>query len=489
MECKNRNQCKSEKPGPESLRYLLQDCGISLTALQVRQLWSYHQLLRSHNEELNLTRIHNFKNMALKLYADSILPGQLMDLPSPLLDLGSGAGMPGVPLRIAFPHLDIVLAESRQNRVNFLLKVCEQLRLDNLKVISRTIHADFQEPTAGVISRAVEDIASTLERIQGCLAVAGKAIFMKGPNCDPEIEAALQRYQHRYRLLQNLPYSIPGTPHQRRLVVFQRIDEPVWALKAEAMKRYSVKQIESEQNDIYKDLKKLLTARGVKKQNRALLSGQKQVQEILRDYPQKCEAWISSGETNPPPPIAPGHLAWYQLNPRLFEVLDVFGTHSPLLLLRIEPLPGWTQADGLPMGCSVLVPFQDPENVGALIRSAAAFGASQVILLAEAAHPYHPKALRASGGAVLGIKILQGPALHDLTEDLPLVPLSVTGKSIADFVFPDAFALLPGLEGPGIPDKLKPLAVSIPIASAIESLNASVAAAIALYAWVQSKPK
>jgi tRNA G18 (ribose-2'-O)-methylase SpoU len=272
-------------------------------------------------------------------------------------------------------------------------------------------------------------------------------------------------------------------------VVFQRIDEPVWALKAKAMKRHSVKQIESEQNEIFKGLKKLLTARGVKKQNRALLSGQKQVLEILRDYPQQAEAWISSGEANPPPLDAPEQLAWYHLAPKLFDALDMFGTHYPLLLLRVEPLPGWDPAAGLPTGCSVLVPFQDPENVGAVIRSAAAFGASQAILLEEAAHPYHPKALRASGGAVLRIKLLQGPALEDLTDDLPLVPLSVTGQDIVDFIFPDAFGLLPGLEGPGVPDRLKPRAVSIPIASAVESLNASVAAAIALYAWARSKPK
>jgi len=425
--------------------------------------------------------------MVLKLYADSIIPGQLIELPSPLLDLGSGAGMPGIPLKIAFPHLSVLLAESRQNRVNFLLKACENLALDNLRVVGKTIHPNFQEPIAGVISRAVEAIAATLERIQGSLCLYGKAIFMKGPKCDPEIEEALDRSKRKYQLILNLPYSIPETPHQRRLVVFQRLDEPSWALKAKAMKRHSIKQIESEQNEIFKGLKKLLTARGIKKQNRALLSGAKQIDEIIRDYGPNCEAWISSDENSPPPLGAPEHLIWYQLGPKLFEVLDIFGTHSPLLLLRIEPLAKWDEADGFPEGCSVLIPFQDPENVGSIIRSAVAFGASQVILLAEAAHPFHPKALRASGGTALRIRVLQGPALNDLTADLPLVPLSANGKKISDFIFPAAFGLLPGLEGMGIPDKMKHLAVSVPIASSVESLNASVATAIALYLWAQSK--
>ena len=95
---------------------LLERSGIKLSEHQLDQLWLYHKLLRRYNPELNLTRIHNFTNMVLKLYVDSILPGTLMDLPSPLLDLGTGPGMPGIPLKIAYPNLEILLAESRKNR-------------------------------------------------------------------------------------------------------------------------------------------------------------------------------------------------------------------------------------------------------------------------------------------------------------------------------------------------------------------------------------
>jgi tRNA G18 (ribose-2'-O)-methylase SpoU len=130
----------------------------------------------------------------------------------------------------------------------------------------------------------------------------------------------------------------------------------------------------------------------------------------------------------------------------------------------------------------VLVPFQDPENVGALIRSAVAFQADHVVLLAECAHPFHPKALRASGGAVLGAPLLQGPALAALPDSLPVIPLSGEGADIAGFRFPAQGALLPGMEGPGLPAAWRERGVSIPIAG-VESLNASVAAGIALYLW------
>jgi 16S rRNA (guanine527-N7)-methyltransferase len=169
----------------------------------------------------------------------------------------------------------------------------------------------------------------------------------------------------------------------------------------------------------------------------------------------------------------------------LFQELDVFGTRSPLLVVVPPPLAPWSPETGLPAGRSVLVPFQDPENVGALIRSAVAFGTDHIILLAECAHPFHPKALRASGGAVLGAPLLQGPALHALSPELPVIPLSREGTDIGRFPFPAQGGLLPGMEGPGLPPAWRERAVSIPI-TGVESLNASVAAAVALYLWRRS---
>lgn len=465
---------------------LIKACGLSLSEVQLRQLWDYHQLLRECNPELNLTRVHNFTNMVLKLYVDSILPGALMELPSPLLDLGTGPGMPGIPLKIAYPRLEIVLAESRQKRVDFLHTVLEILKLKGLEIVGEKIAPHFEKTVAGVITRALESILSTLHRISGCLDQDGLAIFMKGPNCDQEIQEALQRCGREYRLVENRSYSIPNTFHQRRLVVFQRTGEPPSVRKVKAMKRYSLRKIDSEKNELFRDLKKLLGSRGIKKQNRAFVSGLKQVTEVLRQDPDRCEAWISPGESFPPPPDAPEQMAWYQVEGQLFQKIDIFGTDSPLLLIRIPAVPRWEPEDGLPEGCTIFIPFQDPENVGAAIRSAVALGAAQAILLAESAHPYHPKALRASGGAVLRARLLEGPSLNDLPEDLPLLALSAEGEDLADFVFPRSFGLLVGMEGPGLPDFWRSRALAIPISPEVESLNAATAAAIALYVWSRS---
>ncbi len=105
------------QPDIAQLAKILSASGISLPPVAIDQLWKYHLLLREFNRELNLTRIHNFANMVRKLYVDSILPGQIIELPSPLMDIGSGPGMPGIPLKIAYPGLEVILAESRANRV------------------------------------------------------------------------------------------------------------------------------------------------------------------------------------------------------------------------------------------------------------------------------------------------------------------------------------------------------------------------------------
>src|SRR5882762_767791 len=124
------------KPGRDSLRALIESCGLALTSPQYDQLWAYHRLLRAANVELNLTRIHNFENMVLKHYVDSLLVLRFTELPSPLVDMGSGAGLPGIPLKIARPDVHMILAEPRSARAEFLRQTCERLGLEGVEVFA-----------------------------------------------------------------------------------------------------------------------------------------------------------------------------------------------------------------------------------------------------------------------------------------------------------------------------------------------------------------
>ena len=91
-------------PSRASLQAIIEGCGLRLRPEQYDRLWAYHGMLRSANAELNLTRIHNFENMVLKHYVDSLLVLRFEELPAPLIDMGSGPGLPGIPLKIARPE-------------------------------------------------------------------------------------------------------------------------------------------------------------------------------------------------------------------------------------------------------------------------------------------------------------------------------------------------------------------------------------------------
>lgn len=463
---------------------LLKHCGIDLSGDQLNQLWAYHQLLRHHDAELNLTRIRNFENMVVKLYADSMLPALQTTLPSPLMDLGSGPGMPGIPLKIFRPDLHILLAESRQQRIDFLKTAVDALALPGLEVVERGIAPDFDRPVAGVITRAVEPIADTLARVAGCLIKDGTVIFMKGPSCGEEIEKAAQTCGDAYELNKNLPYQIPHTPHQRSLVCYRRKTTPAqFGDKSHATGTHRIKNIESEANAIFKNLKKLLGGRGIKKQGKTLVCGARLVAEVMTHAKARCLAWISSGDRHGPPAEAPNHVEWLQLAPDLFQVLDQFGTRSPMILYDIPRLDPWQPDDATKPGCSLLIPFQDPENVGAVIRCAAAFDVERIVLLSESANPFHPKAIRAAAGAVFSARLFKGPSLETLPEDLPVISLAASGQPLTGLRFPKSFCLLTGMEGPGLPPRWQADAVAIPMAAGVESLNAAVATAIALYEW------
>src|SRR3954451_1647262 len=164
-------------PSRSSLRTILERCGLRLPAEAYDRLWAYHGLLRAANAELNLTRIHNFENMVVKHYTDSLLVLDREELPSPLLDMGTGPGLPGIPLKIARPGVRMILAEPRGARADFLGEVVTRLDLRDVEVYAGKIGPRFAGPVAGVITRAVASIPETLDRVANALEVGGRMLF------------------------------------------------------------------------------------------------------------------------------------------------------------------------------------------------------------------------------------------------------------------------------------------------------------------------
>jgi tRNA G18 (ribose-2'-O)-methylase SpoU len=242
-----------------------------------------------------------------------------------------------------------------------------------------------------------------------------------------------------------------------------------------------IHEISSRSNPWFKTFARLLSAQGVKKYGLSFLSGLKQVKEVLREFPDRCEAIIFSERHAL---SIPEGVKGYRLGGGLYREIDVYGTKQPILLVRVEPYLTWDSVQW-PPGCTLFVPFQDPGNVGAVIRSAAAFGVARVVVLKEGAHPFHHKSLKVAGSAVFRVPVSSGPSIRELGGlQFPVITLSSGGMGIRKFDFPPTFGLVPGQEGPGLPLNLQHLpSLSIAMEGGVESLNAALATGIALYVW------
>ena len=179
------------------------------------KLVKFYFLLMEEQKRQNLTRLITLRETAIKHFIDCLMVPKLTELEFPLLDMGTGAGFPGVPLKFVFPQEKIILAEGVQKRVEFLKSVREQMNLKELDILGKKISADFSYPVKAVITRAVLEIPQTLKNCKGCLPIGGKLYFMKGPQVDGEIRDAKAQLASLYKLVEDHHYNIPKTPHQR----------------------------------------------------------------------------------------------------------------------------------------------------------------------------------------------------------------------------------------------------------------------------------
>lgn len=224
-----------------------------------------------------------------------------------------------------------------------------------------------------------------------------------------------------------------------------------------------------------------------------LLSGEKLIREYLIHPNLEPQFELMSPAL--PPLEAPGWTAkQIQLSADLFKEIDVLGTHFNILVLS-QPKMGVLSEEGLaahaPEGLEVVIPSGDPGNLGALIRSCEAFGVPRVFLTKEAAHPFLPKAVKASAGSMLRVPLIRGPALKAFPETC--IALDMEGVPIDEFVWPENGMLIVGEEGGGFghegqSKKAFQRSIRIPT-QGVESLNVVVAASLALALRQRAGPR
>ena len=208
------------------------------------KLFKYYELLIEANNTMNLTTITDIDDVYIKHFYDALLLSKCVDLNSRLrlLDIGSGAGVPGIILKICFPLVDIVLLEATTKRCNFLNEVINKLDLKNIEVVNDRAEnyiANNRESFDIVTARAVANLPMLLELSAAYVKIGGFFMPLKGANINDELKNSKTAEKIlKLSLEEKYKFKLPFDKGERIILKYRKMNKtnPIYPRKYNRIK-------------------------------------------------------------------------------------------------------------------------------------------------------------------------------------------------------------------------------------------------------------
>lgn len=203
---------------------------ILLNEEQIEKFYKYMNLLIEWNEKINLTAIIEPEEIILKHFIDSLTICKYIENNATLADVGTGAGFPGIPLKIYRPDIKITLVDSLNKRINFLNEVINNLELKNIVTIHSRVedfgkNKNYREKYDYVTARAVANLNTLSEYLVPIVKVNGKAICMKGNDVQDEVDNAKHAIKILGGTVEKVDYfKLPNSDISRNIIVVKKVN-------------------------------------------------------------------------------------------------------------------------------------------------------------------------------------------------------------------------------------------------------------------------